>query len=313
MAMNAPQGRGGYQGSNYDASGIIGPPDPLENSQAAVARAMSMIGLNPGNISPLSAAIRKKAAALVNQLVVNAANSGGEAVEALAQPAQALGMLADLLRQGVSGGKIFGGASGDVMGKLAALGEAGGAGDPNASAGSKLIASLLSNPENAEALFLQGKYGGLSSRAQAAVAQSLQGIMDQYSRQIEGSPASASSASGLLRLLLGQPMGSGFGAPTDVSGAPGVGGMGAAPGMPTTATPASPSMLQNPAAGQLGNPAGAMGGYGAGMMQALMQGIRGGAPGYQTGNMPLGTPFGPNTPPIDPSQYPPGTAFYQNR
>src|SRR4051794_13070285 len=108
MAMNAPpQGRGGYQGTNVDTAGLITPPNPLEQGQEAVYRAMRMAGISPGSFAPAAAAIRKKAGALVNELVLNAVQTGN--VDALAAPAQALGMLADLIKRGASGGAIFGG------------------------------------------------------------------------------------------------------------------------------------------------------------------------------------------------------------
>lgn len=266
-------GQFGYGGSNVDTAGLITPPNPLEQGEDAVLRAMRMIGLNPGSFSPVATAIRKKAGNLVNELVLNAIQTGN--VDALTQPAQALNMLAGLIQQGVGGGKIFGG-KGDALSTLASIGERTDRGE-GASPGENLIGQLLSSPRNAQALFLEGKYGGLSGQAQGAQATALAGLIDSYQQQLEGGSASGTSVSGLLRTLLGQQPTSGMGAPQPLGG----GGMGA------QSTPGSV-----PGAGAITPPAGFSG-------PATPPSYGQQFPGYQLPGMPA---YG--QPPLQPQQVP---------
>lgn len=310
MVMNAPpQGRGGYTGTDAGAAGFVQPPNILEDRDAAISRLLRMVGLSPSSLSPAAQAIRKKAGALANELVLRAGQAGGNA-DILADPGQSLTALAGIVKEGLAGGKIFGGGGAKLgaLENLAALGAQAEAGGTGVSPGMTIIQQLLANPSNASELFRQAKYGGLSEKAQAGMALALETTLDTYRQSMEqgglGAPGGGYGA--LLSTLLGKPVGGTGQAPTDASGNP-IGGAGSAgmgvgsgaganlpggapppsmlglpagaQGTPSTAQAASPSALANPAAYQLPPPE-AVGpsGMSAYDPQMLMALLGGGAP-----------------------------------
>jgi hypothetical protein len=349
MVMNAPpQGRGGYTGSVEDIRGIHPPPNPLEDKDAAISRVLRMLGVNPGSMSPTAQAIRRQAGALVTELSLKAGQAAASGVpgaaDFLASPTASLGALADIVRQGLAGGKIYGGKAGALEG-LMKLGQGAEAGT-DTSPGAGVVQQLLSSAKNTAELFRQAKYGGLSDQAQGAMASGLLNILDAYSSQLTQNPeAGLGGVGGLMNMLMGRPMeagGSARQAPTDAMGVPLGGGGAASPGAaatanalglppgaapsvlglppgaqgtPSTAQAALPSSLTDPAAAQLMNPPGAMGAYGSNFSgqlfpPALLAALSGGGPpGYETGNMPPGTQYGPAFPGQPQQAVGPDTSF----
>jgi hypothetical protein len=225
MGLNAPPGAYGGGQPNYtgpgndnpDLSGIVGPPNPLDDANAAVLRALSSMGVRATNMSPVAKAIRQKAGALVNELVLQAGKSGNTAM--LSDASAMLSGLAQLIQRGVSGEKIFGQGGKSGLDMLASLAEKFQKGE-DTSKGSGVLANLLSNPQNAEALYMQGMYGGSNTQTQSAMLGVLQDIVGKYQQSLEGNTQAqlAGGSTGLLRALLGMPPTSVLGAPTPITG-----------------------------------------------------------------------------------------------
>lgn len=213
----------GYAGGPFAAApgatqnpvtqGLIPPPDPITDPTAAVIRALTSMGFNPGSFHPFVKAVMSRAKDLANELVLKSAAGGNAGLEDLADPSKAISALTSIVGRAGSGEKIFGGGTSGSLQNLVAAAQRGNQSE-SASPGDRFIAALLGDSGRAAGLYQESLYGGMTPKFQSAMSAGLINGVDAYARQQEANPKTA--AENFLQFLIGQLAAGGAGA-----GAPG--------------------------------------------------------------------------------------------